>query len=134
MHTFLRVIYRIEARADGPAHARRIVARELAAIVTPRTLEALELMVSELVTNAVKYGATDPSDTVMLDLRVNDGVRCTVIDRGPGFAERDLAAGDAAEGAADAGGWGLKVVGWLADRWGVTRAREGTCVWFETQG
>jgi anti-sigma regulatory factor (Ser/Thr protein kinase) len=135
MDTSLRVIYRIAAQTDGPARARRIVARELALIVPPETLEGLKLMVSELVTNAVKYGARDPNDTVMLDLRVGEGVRCTVIDYGPGFADRNLAAPGASDSAAgaEASGWGLKVVGWLAERWGVTRSREGTRVWFEAQ-
>jgi two-component sensor histidine kinase len=125
MDSCVRAIYRIDASADGPARARRIVASELSAIVPRKTMEELELMVSELVTNGIKYGARDENEPITLDLRVGRYVRCTVIDPGPGFP--------AEHAVEEPGGWGLKVVAWLADRWGVTRARDGTRVWFETK-
>ena len=81
------------------------------------------LLVSELVTNAVKYGGEGP---VELHLERTDGqLRISVRDRGgtgPLPAMRD--AGDGAEG-----GHGLRLVDVLADRWGVEHG--STIVWFE---
>ncbi len=82
-------------------------------------------MVSELVTNGIKYGNADENAAIVLDLRVHDAVSCAVIDHGPGFVQRD----DLLE----RNGWGLKLVDRLADRWGITRSRDCTRVWFETK-
>jgi two-component sensor histidine kinase len=125
MCSSVRAIYRIQAGDDAPARARRIVDMELSGLVPRRRLEELELMVSELVTNGLKFGAKDTNETITLDLRLDRRVRFTVIDQGPGFGDDD--AGPEAEG------WGLTVVDWLADRWGVTHAPDGTRVWFETR-
>jgi two-component sensor histidine kinase len=124
MHGCIRAIYRIEAEEDGPARARAIVDHELAPVVPRRTLEELELMVSELVTNGIKFGAKDKKEAVTLDLRIDDHVRCGVISRGPEFRVQDQKA--------DPERWGLKMVADLAHRWGVQRLDERTRVWFET--
>jgi hypothetical protein len=124
MHSCVRAIYRIDAAEDGPARARAIIDRELAEIVPLPTLEELQLMVSELVTSGIKFGKQDGNSSLTLDLRIDQHVRCSVVSPGAPFAGR------AAAGSAYA--WGLKLVAWLADRWGVTRVQEGTRVWFET--
>jgi hypothetical protein len=124
MLSCVRAIYRINGGDDGPARARAIIHRELAEIVPLRTLEELELMVSELVTSGIKFGNKDRNDSLTLDLRIDQRVRCSVVSAGLPFVGR------ASVGSADA--WGLKLVAWLADRWGVTHLREGTRVWFET--
>jgi two-component sensor histidine kinase len=124
MHSCVRTIYRIEAEADGPACARAIVDQELATVVPRQTLEELELMVSELVTNGIRFGTKDRNETLTLDLRVGDYVRCGVISRGA-----PVRAGDQTH---DPERLGLKVVSDLADRWGVRRLDERTQVWFET--
>jgi two-component sensor histidine kinase len=120
----VRVLYRIDARADAPAQARRIVISELSGRVTRRTLEKLQLLVSELVTNGVVHGRARRGDSITLDLRVNSTLRCAVVDPGSGFARRAARDRD--------GGCGLRLVERLADRWGVQRTRQGTRVWFET--
>jgi two-component sensor histidine kinase len=125
MCSSVRAIYRIQAGSDAPALARRLVEEELSRLVPRRTLEELERMVSELVTNGIKFGVKDRNERITLDLRVDRQVRGTVIGHGPGFA-----AGDPVT---EASGWGVTVVEWLADRWGVTHAPEGTRVWFETR-
>jgi hypothetical protein len=48
-----------------------------------------------------------------------------VLDHGPGFAAR------VAESSGETGGWGLRVVEALADRWGMQCSAERTEVWFE---
>ena len=81
------------------------------------------LIASELVTNAVRHGPGEPID---LRITVNgDGsVRGEVDDRGDGEVEiRDLTR----EGAG--GGFGLRIVESLTDRWGVDD--DTTNVWFE---
>jgi two-component sensor histidine kinase len=85
-------------------------------------------MVSELVTNGIKYGAIAQDDTIVLDLRINGGVRCAVIDPGSGFP----AQAPGPDGAPPDGHFGLKLVDQLAQRWGVTRQADCTEVWVET--
>jgi anti-sigma regulatory factor (Ser/Thr protein kinase) len=121
--SYLRAIYRIEARTDGPARARRIVGRELGCRVAPHRLDELKLLVSELVTNGVSHG--DGSQPITLDLRVNGCVRCAVTDHGPGPASTG-ALSDGSDGP-----WGLKLVERLATSWGLIRAHGATQVWFE---
>jgi len=109
---------------EGPAQARRLVTRELSGLVTAGRLDELRLMVSELVTNGIVYGALGREDTIILELRASRIVRCEVLDQGPGFTLPD----DLDENR----GWGLKLVDRLAERWGVSRSPEGTRVWFES--
>jgi anti-sigma regulatory factor (Ser/Thr protein kinase) len=91
--------------------------------IPPEKLDAARLLVSELVTNAVKYGGDGP---VRVHAELDEGVlRSEVVDDGSGFA---LVARDT-DDLETPGGWGLHLVGELADRWG---AYEGsTHVWFE---
>ena len=85
-------------------------------------LPTAQLLVSELVTNSVKYGGDGP---VQLHVAASgETVRAEIVDTGGGFEPkaRDRALDDP-------GGWGLHLVEELADRWG---AYEGsTHVWFE---
>lgn len=85
-------------------------------------LEILRLLVSELVTNAVRHG--DHDHPVELHAKWNSEVRVEVVDHGHGFtpAPRD---GELDE----PGGFGLLLVGRLADRWGV-ETDSSTRVWF----
>lgn len=85
----------------------------------------VKLLVSELITNSVKYGG---EGEVHLQLRSDhEGhIRVEVVDQGSGFipVARDRPA-------TDVGGWGLHLVETLTDRWGV---HEGsTHVWFEIE-
>jgi anti-sigma regulatory factor (Ser/Thr protein kinase) len=116
-------MHRIDAGPDGPARARQIVERELSSALPVAALEDIKLMVSELVTNSVRHGCTEPGSVITLEIVLEGKLRCTVLDRGPGLV------GARSE---PSGGWGLKLVDLLASRWGFTRSREGTRVWFET--
>jgi anti-sigma regulatory factor (Ser/Thr protein kinase) len=88
---------------------------------------SVRLLVSELFTNAVKYGAHDGDARVRLSLEVDDThVRGEVGDRGRGFTEVHVPMPDA-----DAeSGRGLAFLDAIADRWGVVHDGE-ICVWFE---
>ena len=89
----------------------------------PELLGDAKLLVSELVTNSVKYGGDGP---VRLVVRYEDSgrLRIEVVDRGGGFrpVARDRPK-------TEVGGWGLHLVEELTDRWGVYEG--STHVWFE---
>jgi anti-sigma regulatory factor (Ser/Thr protein kinase) len=88
---------------------------------------AVRLLVSELFTNAVKYGSRRADARVRLSIAVTDPrVRVEIGDSGRGFAEGETTMPDA-----DAeSGRGLAFLDAHAVRWGVVRNGE-TCVWFE---
>lgn len=90
------------------------------------TRRVLELLTSELVTNAVRHGASDPHESILFHAKRTDGaIRVEVCDEGHGFAgEPDQ--GDLLE----PGGHGLMLVQTLAERWG-TNPGNPNCVWFE---
>ena len=84
------------------------------------------LLLSELVTNAVRHADLDADDTIVWRADQDRRLRIEVCDPGEGFHLRGR---DRVEG--DPGGWGLYLVDHLADRWGIERQRRHTCVWFE---
>jgi anti-sigma regulatory factor (Ser/Thr protein kinase) len=82
-----------------------------------------ELLVSELVSNAVKYGGEGEIGVIFE--RFDGRFRTEVVDQGDGLIAPLRARGDLDP----PGGWGLPLVQTLSDRWG---AHEGsTHVWFE---
>jgi two-component sensor histidine kinase len=84
------------------------------------------LLVTELVTNAVRHSSAGPDGLVRVEVRRGtDIVRVAVSDEGAGFtAEAPLER-------TEAGGWGLALVDRIADRWAITPTASGTCAWFE---
>ena len=111
----------------------RAVAQARAAVDRLETLDshpdarfAVRLLVSELFTNAVKYGR--PRDArVRVSLEIDEThVRGEIADHGRGFVEGRVPMPDQ-----DAeSGRGLAFLDAIADRWGVIRNGEH-CVWFE---
>ena len=84
------------------------------------------LLVTELVTNAVRHSGAGPDGLVRVELRrETDMVRVAVSDEGTGFTA------DAPLEPNEAGGWGLALVDRIADRWAVAPIGLGTCAWFE---
>jgi two-component sensor histidine kinase len=91
--------------------------------------EGLLLLVTELVTNAVRHAAVGPDRSLQVAVGWGPaGVRVEVGDPGGG---PELAHPRRRPDAS--GGWGLLLVDRIADRWGVTRSAGGTSVWFELQ-
>lgn len=108
--------------ARAPWHARRAV-EELGDALDPSVKPDVMLLVSELITNSVKYGG-EGDLRLQIEPRGPKQVRVEVVDQGVGFTPK---ARD--RPVTTAGGWGLHLVEELADRWGV---HEGsTHVWFE---
>ena len=107
-----------DSLAPALAHAA------LAATTIGIPVEAFDsaaLLTSELVTNSVRYSGSAWVEVAftlgigMLRIEVSDQSRQTVQPRTPDID----------------GGWGLRLVGELATRWGVDRQRAGKTIWVE---
>src|SRR4051794_26493508 len=112
---------------EAIATARAALTEFIDGAVSGARLYDLQLLVSEVVTNAVRHGGARHGENV--DLRIaltGTHVRLEVRDPGPGFHDitPELPATDRG------GGYGLYLVDLYADTWGVSGS-EGTCVWFE---
>ncbi|MEU0136650.1 SpoIIE family protein phosphatase [Streptomyces sp. NPDC006296] len=107
---------------SAPATARRLASRTLADWdLAGDTGDATELIVSELVTNAVRYG----SPPVELRLILDRGLTCEIRDGSTTAPYMKYA------GAVDEGGRGLFIISQLASLWGTRYAPEGKTVWSE---
>jgi anti-sigma regulatory factor (Ser/Thr protein kinase) len=96
--------------------------------VAEQPLRDAALLVSELVTNAVRHAGLKAGDRIRLLAQQSNAVlHVEVDDPGQGFEPRAPAPDPAR-----ASGWGLYLVEELADRWGMDRGRRGgTRIWFE---
>jgi anti-sigma regulatory factor (Ser/Thr protein kinase) len=112
--------------ARSPSAAREAL-RDMRDEIGAERLPVVELLVSELVTNALIHGRPSAAADAA-DMRVRlcpDRVRVEVRDDGRGFRPTARTPDQ------DAGsGWGLHIVGELADAWGVEPGARN-CVWFE---
>lgn len=111
----------LDPEDSAPGRARRLARRALERWDLGELTDSVELLVSEVVTNAVRY-AERP---VTLRLLKTDVLRCEVGDDSPQLP-RQRRARDT-----DEGGRGLFLVNRLARRWGATRLSGGKVVWFE---
>lgn len=110
--------------ADEIRRARHLVRSCLDSWGLSQQIPALELAVSELVTNALVHGAGD----IEVDLSADDRVvRLAVADQGGTDAPHI----DRRADAGGTGGWGLRLVDQLADEWGTRGGSAGTHVWME---
>ena len=120
-----RVELQLPGTRRAPGMARRAITAHLGDVVSDEDLRTLTLLVSELVTNAVRHtGAGEEPVGLVIDA-AGSRIRVEVHDSGPGFEcdrPRPHPAGD--------GGYGLVLVERMADRWGV-RGNGGSQVWFE---
>ena len=109
-------------RAVGAA---RDAVLEYAPDLPAPTLEDIQLLVSEVVTNAVRHGGAGHSTPI--EVRIVQELRSfrvEVTDAGPGFERQTPTP-------RTNGGWGLLFVDRLATRWNVDRPDGHTRVWFE---
>jgi anti-sigma regulatory factor (Ser/Thr protein kinase) len=121
-------IWRLLLATPEAVPAARHAIAELDGDVDAPTREVVALLTSELVTNAVRHGAHDDKESILVRARrKGESVRVEVCDEGPGFEptpdERGLM---------EPGGHGLLLVQSLATRWGVERGAPN-CVWFEAE-
>ncbi|MFJ5613022.1 SpoIIE family protein phosphatase [Streptomyces sp. NPDC093221] len=111
----------LEPHPQSPGRARRLIRQALHRWDLDDQSDAAELLVSEIVTNAVRY-AERP---ITLRLLHTDVLRCEVGDDALPLPQMRHAALD------DENGRGLFLVNHQAQRWGATRLGAGKVVWFE---
>jgi anti-sigma regulatory factor (Ser/Thr protein kinase) len=111
---------------QAPQHARRSIEEHFAPVIDSAMLASVELLTTELVSNAVRHGGAGEQQVVVMHLALApDCLRVEVCDRGEGFeAGPPMPYGE--------GGYGLFLVSEVSSRWGVSRD-DGNCTWFEIE-
>ncbi|MER6431261.1 SpoIIE family protein phosphatase [Streptomyces sp900105245] len=114
--------WRLDAEPLAVPRARRLVRERLLTWCLPHAVETAELLVSEVVTNAVRHAQGD-----RIGLRVvrTDALLFEVTDDEPALPAM-LSAGPL-----DESGRGLRVVSRLAREWGASTSGHRKTVWFE---
>lgn len=114
--------WRLAPEPSGVGRARAVVREQLHDWGLPELVDGAGLMVSELVTNAVRHSHARPvalrlvrGDTLLCEVEDDDHELPTLTDARP----------------ADESGRGLRVVSTLAREWGTSRTAAGKSVWFE---
>jgi anti-sigma regulatory factor (Ser/Thr protein kinase) len=122
------VAFQLKGGLDAGAEARRaLIARD--GELPPAVRADVLLLLTELVTNAVRHSGLRPDQSVHVELHQwSRRVRVQVLDPGTDFTRvRPGARED------QSGGWGLFLVDRIASSWGVGRSGARTCVWFEIE-
>lgn len=110
---------------EAAASARHTIHAALTDHVDPDTVGDAELLVTELVTNAIRHGALSPGDSISVRVRsTGDSLCVEVSDPGAGFDR--AAVGPRPD---HTGGFGLFLLSRMAHAWGI--ADPPTRVWFE---
>ncbi|MGW5698594.1 ATP-binding protein [Streptomyces asiaticus] len=120
-----RATFGVQATAEDVSMARRRVSsivRSWGMPLDEEVLSDLELLSSELITNAIEHAG---GACVVCVQRADARVRVEVIDGDPTEPDRAEAGPD------DEGGRGLTLVTSLAADWGTRRSTAGKAVWFE---
>ena len=116
----------LERTVNAPALARAAVARRSEQLELDGSLsQSLILLVSEVVSNAVRHSAGHPDAAIELVASFGaETIRVTVTDAGEGFTPRPR------DPARTHDGYGLYLLEKVATRWGVQSCGD-TKVWFE---
>jgi anti-sigma regulatory factor (Ser/Thr protein kinase) len=117
--------FRARAEPHSVPRARERVIALAEPFVDAARIADLRLVISEVITNAVRHGG---EGDMVVAVTPKQGYLCVqVTDTGDGFAPRPRAF----ELEDDDGGFGLFLVERLTRRWGLTREDSNTRVWFE---
>jgi hypothetical protein len=111
----------LPAELTSAARARTLIRGPLERWKLGELVPTTELLVSELVTNAIRYAAGE----VMLRLVLDGELVCEVLDNSMALPRLRHAGRD------EESGRGLEVVSQFAQRWGARRTRQGKIVWCE---
>ncbi len=121
----MRLERELAVKPEAAAEARHALG-DIADVLPGGRARDVRLLVSELVTNAVRHANLDDGDQILLVIELIDNqLRVEVHDPGGGFVPTSPSPDPARPS-----GWGLYLVAELADRWGV-ESDERTLVWFE---
>lgn len=123
------VTVRVPASLDAPGFARRTLLERAGSVLDDDRLDDARLLISEVVTNAVRHAGLSSKDEIVLCIEPDGlGVRVEITDPGRGFSPTPRAA------PTPAGGWGLPLLERLSDGWGVDhRDGGGSIVWFRVR-
>ncbi|MCF6521975.1 ATP-binding SpoIIE family protein phosphatase [Streptomyces sp. JJ36] len=113
--------WRLAPEPQSVSRARELAREQLHAWDLDMLADTAELLVSELVTNALRHGQGE----IRLRLLLDRTLVCEVWDAGLVQPRRRRAR------ATDEGGRGLQLVQLLSDGWGSRRTPHGKTVWFE---
>lgn len=119
--------FRIDLPADPESvSAARGLVKLLRHWLDDEQIDRCELVVSEIVTNAIRYGTPNANDIVVLELDVTDGeVAACVSDTGPVFSTES-----GPRRPTDVGGFGLQIAQRLTSGFRVDRSPAGNEVRF----
>jgi len=115
------------AAASVGVARRRLVSDLIAAGVCDSAACDVALVISELLSNALRHAAPLPGSRIRVAWRVDPGSVQVSVSDGGGPTAPEL--GEPTPGAT--GGRGLRIVERLSSRWGTSTGEEGTTVWAE---
>ncbi len=105
----------------------RVALRERCAHLPRELSDDLMLLLTELVTNAVRHSGAAEGAPIQVDIRERgESVRVEVVDPGAGFERPDEVVPDHET----TGGLGLVLVDRLSREWGTRQTAAGSHVWF----
>jgi anti-sigma regulatory factor (Ser/Thr protein kinase) len=120
--------YRLRHDPTAAAIARSKIMDELSQILDPGRVDDSRLMVTELVSNAVRHASPESDGSIVLEIQREPGVaRVIVRDAGSHLDLNEPAFNPGSDGH-----YGLFVVDALADQWGFSIDGDKG-VWFEIQ-
>jgi len=115
------------AAASVGVARRRMVSDLIAAGVYDSAVCDVALVISELLSNALRHAAPLPESKIRVAWRIDPGSIQVSVSDGGGLTRPEL--GEPTQGAT--GGRGLRIVEKLSSRWGTSTGEEGTTVWAE---
>ncbi|WP_431999725.1 ATP-binding protein [Streptomyces sioyaensis] len=118
--------WRLDRDVCAPSRARRLVREQLARWELHEPADTTELLVSELVTNALAHGCGPIRLFMSLSCR-NRTLRCGIADASPALPRLCPSQQDEEHGR------GLLLLDQLAAHWGSRRTAVGKTVWFEVR-
>ena len=122
------ISFQVERGPEAALNARRaLLAGD--GWLPPAVREDILLLMTELITNAVRHGGDERDRPLATEIRWRDGTACVEVTDPSDGTETSALRPDAG----NKGGWGLFLVEQIADRWGFTSTASGTRVWFELQ-
>jgi PAS domain S-box-containing protein len=109
-------------RATSAGEARRLLRDALSGVGAPEAVEAAQVAISEIVTNALVHAGTHMRLRVLL---TGEALRVELMDGSPHLPHQLDYSDNATTGR------GLRVVDEMVDRWGAYPLGDGKVVWFE---